>query len=149
MPTIAPCVMSISESTMHEEMCSRTRSYFVCKNSTPTVLKMEVEKTVILPRKCSVPVAKWIRHLTSNQGIAGSSPARDNLFLLSKWKIRPPGSSPGWDIFVRQAAGEYSLPRHSLMFLDFSCSIYYPEQYPRLWELRVFDEVKTPRRIVY
>ena len=27
-------------------------------------------------------VAQWIRHLTTNQGIAGSSPARVNSFLL-------------------------------------------------------------------
>ena len=27
------------------------------------------------------PVAQWIRHLTTNQGIAGSSPARINIFL--------------------------------------------------------------------
>ena len=26
------------------------------------------------------PVAQWIRHLTTNQGIAGSSPARVNIF---------------------------------------------------------------------
>ena len=29
----------------------------------------------------SGPVAQWIRHLTTNQGIAGSSPARIKLFF--------------------------------------------------------------------
>ena len=29
------------------------------------------------------PVAQWIRHLTTNQGIAGSSPARINTFSNS------------------------------------------------------------------
>ena len=28
------------------------------------------------------PVAQWIRHLTTNQGIAGSSPARVNTFQV-------------------------------------------------------------------
>ena len=27
------------------------------------------------------PVAQWIRHLTTNQGIAGSNPARDVFFF--------------------------------------------------------------------
>ena len=45
-------------------------------------------------RRCSTrgPVAQRIRHLTTNQGIAGSSPARVNFFSMSKMqKIFAPG----------------------------------------------------------
>ena len=40
------------------------------------------------------PVAQWIRHLTTNQGIPGSSPARVNIFLPKNFiwpaiKMRP------------------------------------------------------------
>ena len=35
----------------------------------------------ILPRIYSGPVAQWIRHLTTNQGIPGSSPGRVVLFI--------------------------------------------------------------------
>ena len=38
------------------------------------------------------PMAQWIRHLTTNQGIAGSSPARVNIFSpLCEKKFAPPG----------------------------------------------------------
>ena len=42
----------------------------------------------------SGPVAQRIRHLTTNQGIAGSSPARVNFFfqcLKCKKRLSPPG----------------------------------------------------------
>ena len=50
----------------------------------------------------SGPVAQWIRHLTTNQGIASSSPARVKTFLfvsdevaewLRRWTANPMGSA--------------------------------------------------------
>ena len=42
------------------------------------------------------PVAQRIRHLTTNQGIAGSSPARVIFFPLPKKNFVPPGTRSGY-----------------------------------------------------
>ena len=55
------------------------------------------------------PVAQWTRHLTTNQGIAGSSPARIKLFLQRYLEI--------WDTTV-----EAVIAKKTLIFLSFTLS---------------------------